>query len=170
MTKAASPSSGLWSAGELAARVTQSHSACGHTGGELSYEMHDRMKKANVGCNMLAMHFLYLYCHSTSTGAGEDEVYLTINGHRATEPRTMVENTRIDLNLFNSGLPPGVPETRFSITLMEEDTFDDDNLGTVSFTVNDFDWFDDFWNKIRKAKFTGGGADYTLVYKFADIP
>jgi hypothetical protein len=123
---------------------------------------------------MLAMNFLSLKCHRTSQGAGADEIYMIINGHRASVPGlpdvwSICEGESFNLNFFNSGHPPGVPETRFTITLMEEDTFEDDKLGTVSFTVNDFDWFDDFWNKIREAKFTGGGADYSLFFKFKDI-
>lgn len=127
----------------------------------------------------LAMHFLSLKCHRTSEGVGSDEIYMIVNGVNR-EPSellgtdddvwSMGEGDSVPLNFFNSGVPAGVPETRFTITLKEEDTFEDDDLGTVTFTVNDFDWFDDFWNKIREAKFTGGGADYTLYYKFADHP
>lgn len=131
---------------------------------------------------MLAMQFLSLKCNRTSQGAGADEIYLVVNGHRASAPEapdvwSMDDGDSVGLNFFNSGLPPGVPETRFTITLMEEDTFDlesdlfeDDNLGTVSFTVNDFDWFDDFWNKIRELKFTGKDSDYSLFFKFSDLP
>ncbi|MCZ0982608.1 hypothetical protein O1L60_37000 [Streptomyces diastatochromogenes] len=124
--------------------------------------------------NMLAMQFLSLKCNRTSQGAGADEIYMVVNGHRASAPEapdfwSMDDGDSVGLNFFNSGFPPGVPETRFTITLMEEDTFEDDDLGTVSFTVNDFDWFDDFWNKIRELKFTGNDADYSLFYKFSDV-
>ncbi|MGA5418460.1 hypothetical protein [Streptomyces pseudogriseolus] len=131
---------------------------------------------------MLAMHLLSLKCHRVSRGAGADEIYMVINGHRVSAPGlpevwSMRDGDSVDLNFFNSGFPPGVPETRFTITLMEEDVFDlesdlfeDDNLGTVSFTVNDFDWFDDFWNKNREVRFTGKGSNYSLFYKFSDIP
>ncbi|MGW8779769.1 hypothetical protein ACWGNM_17145 [Streptomyces sp. NPDC055796] len=76
----------------------------------------------------------------------------------------------VTLEFFDTGIPPGTPQTRFTIELWEQDNVDsDDHLGTVSFTVDDFDWFDDFWNKIREAKFTGDGADYRLIYKFIDL-
>ncbi|MEU2026224.1 hypothetical protein ABZ565_29330 [Streptomyces sp. NPDC016469] len=131
--------------------------------------------------DMLAMHFLSLTCHKSSLGAGADEIYLIINGHRVSAPGlpdvwSLDDGDSTSLNFFNSGLPPGVPETRFTITLMDEDTWDlesdlfhDDNLGTVSFTVNDFDWFDDFWGKIREFKFFGKGSNYSLFCQFMDI-
>ena len=102
---------------------------------------------------MAELHIRTLKCVKRHDPTGKDEASLQINGSKISGPHTLGKGDSVTLNTFQ-GFTGSV-----SVTLMEEDGGQDDDLGTV--TIRDTQAGDGILTAFFNAK---THADYHMTY------
>ncbi|MZD16961.1 MULTISPECIES: hypothetical protein [Streptomyces] len=102
---------------------------------------------------------LELRCIETSRGGGDDEAYMMFNGQVLWGPQGMEGGSVVDL----SHIHYNITDRDVQVRLREEDTFEDDDLGSQAFSKRDYDPWD---NQVRTTKFALNGANYDFRWIF----
>ncbi|MGZ9123850.1 MAG: S8 family peptidase [Candidatus Binatia bacterium] len=104
------------------------------------------------------LRLVQLICDQTEDWAGGDETYLQVNGQRVWGPMSMNNGQTADLRI----LTPIPFRQRARVDLYDQDAGwadRDDHLGAT------YAWSTELGRGEREHRFTGDGAQYTLVYE-----